>query len=31
MKKVLEVSHNDDYSNLEELKKISSYIEDLIQ
>ena len=26
--KVLEVSHNDDYSNLEELKKISSYIED---
>lgn len=26
--KVLEISHNDDYSNLEELKKISSYIED---
>ena len=26
--KVLEVVHNDDYSNLEELKKISSYIED---
>ena len=26
--KILELSHNDDYSNLEELKKISSYIED---
>lgn len=26
--KVLEVTHNDDYSNLEELKKVSSYIED---
>ena len=26
--KVLEMSYNDDYSNLEELKKVSSYIED---
>ena len=26
--KVIEMEHNDDYSNLEELKKISSYIED---
>jgi len=27
-KKILEMSYNDDYSNLEELKKVSSYIED---
>lgn len=26
--KVLEMEHNDDYSNLEELKEVSSYIED---
>lgn len=26
--KILEMSYNDDYSNLEELKKVSSYIED---
>ena len=26
--KIIEIEHNDDYSNLEELKNISSYIED---
>lgn len=26
--KIIEIEHNDDYSNLEELKKVSSYIED---
>ena len=26
--KIIEIEHNDDYSNLEELKKVSSYMED---